>query len=174
MIGAYCNMSVPPRTTMEKEVKFVGRRVVFSLSFIGLVPASRQQGRAGISDASQNAKYAAFLEAFERDHGDELAAAPRPAGYVIATKFWDVHFNIDRDACYIDCDICDDTALTIAVVSRIAGGIYIPRRRPAICRDNAGEFFLLPVSVFPEKAKRLFHPEGMGKVLETMSANCKN
>ena len=53
---------------------------------------------------------------------------------------------------------CDSPILTVAVVSRIAGGIYIPRRRPSLCRYNAENVFMLQVSAFPQEALGLFSP----------------
>ncbi len=128
MNGAYCNMSVPPRTTMMKDVRPVGRQVVLGLSLAGFQPGD----------------YANLLETFEREHGSALASAPRPQGYVIAVQVRENHVAVQN------VPTCRDQALTLAVVSRIAGGLYIPRREPRLTEENARAVFLLPASAFPQ------------------------
>ncbi len=150
MNGAYCNMSVPPKTTVRREIRSVGKSVVFGLKLFGpdALPV-RLEGRepGPLTDDD----YASWLAALGREKGAELAAAPRPAGYAVALK---MHQGLFAEGM---CR-CDSPILTAAVVSRIAGGIYIPRRRPALCRYNAENVFMLQVSAFPQEALELFSP----------------
>ena len=134
MSGAYCNMSVPPRTTMMKDVRLVGRQVWISLSLAGFRPED----------------YADILDTFEEECRGALDAAPRPGGYVIVTR------GSDGYAAARESVTCRDKAITLAVVSRIAGGLYIPRRQPHLTEENARAVFLLPASAFPKEAAGLF------------------
>ncbi len=126
MNGAYCNMSVPPRTKLERDIRPVGRQVLIGLSLAGFQPGD----------------YANLLETFEREHSSALASAPRPQGYVIAVQVRENHVAVQN------VPPCRDQALTLAVVSRIAGGLYIPRREPRLTEENARAVFLLPASAF--------------------------
>ena len=129
MSDVYCNMSVPPRTRIHKEVRPVGRHLVFDLPRLAGIPAD--------ADESQ---LAAWLDGYLGFHAADVEAAPRPDGYMIAIP-------LRRAAPLPDgFSLCQDLGLTVAVLGRLAGGIYIPVRRPR----------LLPASVntpraFPEK-----------------------
>lgn len=127
MNNAYCNMSVPPRTTMMKDVRLIGKQVLLGLPLIGYPPG----------DFAELQK---LLETWD------VAMAPRPHGYTIVVKLPEMPAT---DAGAI---VCRDQALTLAVVSRIAGGLYIPRRPPRMDKENARAVFQLPASAFPEEA----------------------
>ena len=133
MSDAYCNMSVPPRTQIHKEVRPVGRHLVFDLSRIADVPA----------DADESA-LADWLADYLRGHADAVNAARRPKGYMIAIP-------LKRGAPLPDGFLlCQDLALTVAVLSRVAGGIYIPARSPRLLYGAVNAPLAFPAKHFGE------------------------
>ena len=129
MSNVYCNMSVPPRSQIHREVRPVGRHLVFDLVQIAGVPA----------DAGESA-LAEWLGAYLRGHGAAVDAARRPEGYMIAIP-------LKRGAPLPDGFLpCRDLALAVAVLSRVSGGIYIPARRPRLLPAAVAE-----PQAFPEK-----------------------
>ena len=135
MTDAYHNMSVPPRTRVERSVKTVGWHVVFDLASF-----PKQNGVETL---------AAWFDAFCRDNAAALEAAPRPVGYSMAT-------TLPRDKSIPDgFRLCVDPVLTVAVLGRVAGGLYIPRRELRLNPDLADRLYAFPARDFP--------PEAMGE-----------
>ncbi|MBR4612594.1 MAG: hypothetical protein IKO40_07755 [Kiritimatiellae bacterium] len=132
MIGAYCNMSVPPKTKMEKVVRPVGDYVSFGLHLIGYPPG----------DFAEIPKLLDTLD---------VAMAPRPHGYTIVVEVPEASAHANGAI------VCRNKTLTLAVVSRIVGGLYIPRHLPRIGKENASAVFQLPVSAFPPEAYGLLN-----------------
>ena len=131
MTNAYCNMSAPPRSTVRKEIRTVGGCLVFDLVAVCGAPAK----------ADENAR-AAWLEAFVRKHGAALEAVPRPTGYLIATA---LPPGAPLQAGF---RLCQDPILTVAVVARLSGGIYIPRRDLRLGAEAVENRHALPAEAF--------------------------
>ena len=127
MNNAYCNMSVPPRTTMMKDVRLIGKQVVLGIPLLGYPPGDL-------------AELEGLLDTWD------VAMAPRPHGYAIVVKVPEERAN-EGDAI-----VCHDKTLTLAVVSRIVGGLYIPRRPPRLSKENTRAVFQLPADAFPQEA----------------------
>ncbi len=136
MSDVYCNMSVPPRTRIHKEVRPVGRHLVFDLARV-----------TGISADADESQLSDWLDDYLRAHAADVDAARRPNGYMIAIP-------LRRTAPLPDgFSLCQDQALTVAVLGRLAGGIYIPARRPRLlpAAVNAPQAF--PEKLFTETRK---------------------
>ena len=134
MTGAYCNMSAPPRSRVKKEVRTVGSHIVFDLAVL-----------SGLSARPSDDELACWLGKFESRHGDALAAAARPAGYMIAVP-------LPRGASLPDgFSLCTDQVLTVAVLGRLAGGIYIPHRKPGFAQATTQSRFAFPENAFTQQ-----------------------
>jgi len=116
MTDAYCNMSVPPHTKVRQVVRPIGGYVKFDIYGADFTPPFKSpQDFQSPQD---------WLDDFLAQHGEALDAIPRPSGYMIG---------------YNDCKclsgyesnlrICRDPVLTVAILGRVSGAIYIPRRR---------------------------------------------
>lgn len=136
MTDAYHNMSVPPRSRVKRTVETVGGRIVFdwTVAFPGLATAR--------GDANPG-----WFGAFRRDNAAALEAAPRPAGYSMATP-------LPRDRPLPEgFRLCTDPVLTVAVLGRVAGGLYIPRRELRHDPDLADGLYAFPARDFPPEAR---------------------
>ena len=131
MKNAYCNMSVPPRTRIHKEVRPVGRHLVFDLARIAGVPA----------DADESA-LADWLADYLGGHAAAVNAARRPGGYMIAIP---LTRGAPLPSGFL---LCQDLALTVAVLTRVAGGIYIPARRPRLLSAAVNAPLAFPEKLF--------------------------
>ncbi len=126
MINAYCNMSAPPRSQVQKVVRPVGKLLVFGFSCAGLqVPGDVP----GLPDTVRDARIQDWLADFVRRHAAALDAAARPAGFMIGTAFADPGEPLKDGMTASDvAGFCRDPVLTVAVLGRMSGRIYIPRR----------------------------------------------
>ncbi len=134
MTNAYCNMSAPPRSRVHKEVRPFGPHIVFDLSIL-----------SGLSECPCDNELVCWLRKFESRHGDALAAAARPAGYMIAVPLQKQGQLPDGFT------LCKDQVLTVAVLGRLAGGIYIPNRQLCFTRATAKSRFAFPESAFTQQ-----------------------
>ena len=135
---AYHNMSCPPRSNINKVVQAVGEQIVFHFKHINLhVPGDKSL----MSDAMRDALINKWLESYMSKHSAELDAISRPTGYMIGTPI-DLTQN---SGIY---HICCDPLLTVAIIGRISGMIYIPRREIRLTCHTPG--FDTPIA-FPQK-----------------------
>ena len=136
MTEAYHNMSVPPRARVERTVKTVGWHIVFDLA-----------GVAGMPEKNRGETLSAWFDDFCRDNAAALEAAPRPSGYSMATP-------LPRDKPIPDgFRLCADPILTVAVMGRVAGGLYIPRRGLHLNLDLTDRLYAFPARDFPPAAR---------------------
>lgn len=135
---AYHNMSCPPRSNINKVVQAVGEQIVFNFKHINLhIP----DDKSFMPDAMRNALIKKWLESYMRKHSAELDAISRPTGYMIGTPI-DLTQNSGKY------HICRDPLLTVAIIGRISGMIYIPRREISLTCHTPG--FDTPIA-FPQK-----------------------
>ena len=134
MTGAYCNMSAPPRSRVKKEVRTVGSHIVFDLALL-----------SGLSARPCDNELVCWLRKFESRHGDALAAAARPAGYMIAVP-------LPRGTPLQEgFSLCRDQVLTVAILGRLAGGIYIPHRKLGFAQATTQSRFAFPENAFTQQ-----------------------
>lgn len=138
MTNAYCNMSVPPRTMVKQKVSPVGRYVEFYLYNACFTHPFKSPW--DFPSLQQ------WLDDFLVRHGEALEAVPRPAGYMIGDcreTALDEYGN--------DLRICRDPILTVAILGRVSGTLYVPHRR-ILSGDWLESKSMFPYRyVFPEK-----------------------
>ena len=144
-MNAYHNMSGSPRTMVHQEVNPVGRQIVFGIHAIDF--SSRFPQPKEFSSPQE------WLDDFLTSHKAELDCVLRPTGFIIGTlrKEEDAD-KLCRDAkTRITYRFCKDPILTISVLGRVAGNIYIPHRQITLGAwfDN-GESYILPARYFPQ------------------------
>ncbi len=116
MMDAYSNMSAPPRSKVRQVVRPIGRYVKFDIYGVDFTPPFKSpQDFPSPQD---------WLDDFLAQYGEALDAVPRPSGYMIG--------YCDHKGIYgygDDCRICRDPVLTVAILGRMSGTLYIPHRR---------------------------------------------
>ena len=142
MTNAYCNMSAPPRTQVRQVVRPVGRHVEFNIYAVDFTPPFKSpQDFPTPQD---------WLDDFLARHGDALDAVPRPSGYMIG---YCSHKGISGYG--DDHRICRDPILTVAILGRVSGSIYVPHRRISfgswLEKVHEKCFMLARKYVFPER-----------------------
>ena len=143
MTNAYCNMSVPPQTRVRKVVRPVGRYVIFSIHTVSFKPPFRSPKDF---PSPQD-----WLDDFLAQHREAIESVPRPSGYMVGYNglMQDSHL------------FCADPILTVAILGRVSGGVYIPRRRIAFGDGLAGtKVYSFPERYFPEENLPLFQEVG--------------
>lgn len=143
MTNAYCNMSVPPQTRVRKVVRPVGRYVIFSIHTVNFKPPF---GSPKDFPSPQD-----WIDDFLAQHREVLESVPRPSGYMVGYNglMQDSHL------------FCADPILTVAILGRVSGGVYIPRRRIAFGDGLAGtKVYSFPERYFPEENLPLFQEVG--------------
>ena len=134
-MNAYHNMSGPPRTTVCQQVKPVGRQVVFSVYEIDF------------SYGDDTPK------TFLKSHRAELESIQRPTGFMIGVVCKVGNGDkLNNGATEKDVyEICKDPILSISVLGRIAGNIYIPHRQIALgAWFDKGEYYIFPDRYFTQ------------------------
>ena len=134
MTNAYCNMSAPPRSRVHKEVRTIGSHIVFDLAVL-----------SGLSERPCDNELTCWLRKFESRHGDALVAVTRPTGYMIAVPL------PKQGLLPAGFSFCTDQMLTVAILGRIAGGIYIPNRQLYFTQATAKFRFAFPESAFTQQ-----------------------
>lgn len=142
MMDAYSNMSAPPRSMVRRVVRPIGRYVKFDIYGVDFTPPFKSpQDFPSPQD---------WLDDFLAQHGEALDAVPRPSGYMIG------YCNHKEISGYgDDCRICRDPVLTVAILGRVSGTMYIPQRRILfgswLKKVHAKRFMLSRKYVFPER-----------------------
>lgn len=132
MKDAYSNVAGPPRTRVRRDVRPVGKQIVFAVQNcdIGLLYSLD------------------YVKEFARQHKTELDAVPRPTGFMVATRWNKNNCKTMEDFVQAHPDfyqVCTDPILTLAILGRVAGSIYVPHRELQLTKDS-----LFPMS-FPAK-----------------------
>lgn len=132
-MNAYHNMSCPPRSRVQKCVTLVGAQVCFSFRYIGLEMPGFD---SSMPDALRDSIIQAWINTYVIHHQAELDALECPKGYMIGNVYENeaavekaqnvYHFR------------CSEPILTIAVLSRMSGNIYIPQRLPHLTCHSHG------------------------------------
>lgn len=142
MTNAYCNMSVPPRTRVRQIVRPVGRSVIFSIHTVSFKPPFRSPKDF---PSPQD-----WIDDFLVQHREALESVPRPSGYMVG------HHGLMQNSLF-----CPDPILAVAILGRVSGGVYIPRRRIAFGEGLAGtKVYSFPERYFPEEDMPLFQEVG--------------
>lgn len=139
MTNAYRNMSVPPHTRVRQIVRPVGRSVIFSIHTVSFKPPfGSPKDFPSLQD---------WLDDFLVQHRAALESVPRPSGYMVG------YHGLMQDSHLF----CTDPILTVSILGRVSGGVYIPRRRIAFGEELAGtKVYSFPERYFPEEDMPLF------------------
>ena len=89
---------------------------------------------------SSDKELAESLQKFESRNRAALAAVARPTGYMIAVPL-PKHGPLPDGF-----TLCKDQILTVAVLGRLAGGIYIPHRKLGFAQATTSSRFAFPES----------------------------
>ena len=149
MTNAYRNMSVPPHSKIQKVVRPVGRQIAFNMEKIGLEDPG---ARLTMAYDKHEALINDWLADFVCRHKTELEAVPRPAGFMIGS-ICEV-FSGPQKTCmkeYPDAYVfCTDPILTVAVIGRMAGLVYVPRRELRLAEKSFYDTYAFPAKYFPQ------------------------
>ncbi len=157
-MNAFHNMSVPNRVNIAvSQVSVGGRQSCFNLSWAcwaaGLLGAVRSAERLellALCNAPAERKWAGKQEDFLKDleqfcHGK--VATPVPTSFLIGIRSSSHQRLLEKDM-----GICPDPGMTVYVMSRLAGSLYIPGRTPCLdWKELFGECFMVddPALRFP-------------------------
>ena len=148
MINGYSNMSAPPRSTIRKVVRPVGKQIVFDMGRVGLGPSYNLKQPQHERDAIIQA----WVEDFVSKHKAELDAVPRPTGFMVGRISEDVNAPLDdlvrrHPGVY---QVCTDPILTVAILGRVSGVIYVPHRELRLTEDSFFDTIGFPAKYFPQ------------------------
>ena len=148
MMDAYSNMSAPPRSKMQITVKPIGRQIVFDLGCAGVGVAYNGEK----TDQQREADVRRWFEDFVRRHKAELDAVPRPTGFMVGSLCDDLDAPLSdlmqrHPGIY---QVCTDPILTVAILGRVSGMIYVPRRELRLTRDSVEDTIGFPAKYFPQ------------------------
>ena len=134
-MNAYHNMSCPPKSNIRKVIRPIGRHIVLCLPSLQTPP---------LEDVKACDEW---LEKFMLEHKEELEKMPRPTGYVIPEHLKNIVLD---DDIYPGYGRVNDPVLTVAVLGRMSGGIYIPHREIRLCEALKGYMYAFPARYFPQ------------------------
>ena len=148
MMDAYSNMSAPPRSKVKMVVRPIGRQIVFDLRRVGLGPSYNLKQ----PQYERSAIIQAWVKDFVSKHKVELDAVPRPTGFMVGSICEDINAPLDdlmrwHPGVY---QVCTDPILTVAILGRVSGLIYVPRRELRLTEDSFDDTICFPAKYFPQ------------------------
>jgi hypothetical protein len=148
MINGYSNMSAPPRSTIRKVVRPVGKQIVFDMGRVGLGSSHNLKQ----PQYERDAIIQAWVEDFVSKHKAELDAVPRPTGFMVGSICEDVNAPLgDLMRRYLGVyHVCTDPILTVAILGRVSGLIYVPHRELRLTEDSFFNTIGFPAKYFPQ------------------------
>ena len=148
-MNAYHNVCCPPRSTIAISVKPVGKQILFNFSHANIrVPGDNPI----LQDDRRDKRIQIWLSKYILDHQAELDAVVRPMGYMYGIiPEEDKKDIVNLDVKYPGCRYCHDPILTIAILGRLSGNIYIPQRELRLTCHSPGldNTIAFPASYFP-------------------------
>ena len=147
-MNAYQNMSAPPRSKIRNIVRPVGKQIVFDMWHVGLGPSYNLEQ----PQYERDAIIQAWVEDFASKHKAELDAVPRPTGFMVGSICEDVNAPLDdlmrrHPGVY---HVCTDPILTVAILGRVSGLIYVPHRELRLTEDSFINTIGFPAKYFPQ------------------------
>ena len=149
MTNAYSNMSVPPHSKIEKVVCPVGKQIAFNFEKAGLQEPGPE---LLLTLDEREALFNDWLADFAARHKAELEAVPRPNGFMVGSVCEEI-LGPPKDTMksYPDLyHICTDPLLTVAILGRMAGLLYVPRRELRLNEDSFSRTIAFPAKFFPQ------------------------
>lgn len=104
------------------------------------------------TDQQREADVRNWFEDFVRRHKAELDAVPRPTGFMVGSLCEDLNAPLDdllrrHPGVY---QVCTDPILTAAVLGRVSGLIYVPRRELRLTVNSVFDTIGFPAKYFPQ------------------------
>ena len=148
MTIGYANMSVPPHSKVKTVVRPIGKQIVFDMGRVGLGPSYNLKQPQHERDAIIQA----WVEDFVGQHQAELDAVPRPTGFMVGSICEDINSPLEdlmrwHPGVY---QVCTDPILTVAILGRVSGLIYVPRRELRLTEDSFDDTICFPAKYFPQ------------------------
>ena len=148
-MDAYSNMSCPPRTKIQKVVRPVGKQIAFDLEKAGLEEPGPD---LLLTLDEREAMFNDWLSDFVSQHRAELEAVPRPTGFMVGSVCEEI-LGPPKDTMkrYSDLyHVCTDPILTVAILGRMAGLVYVPRRELRLTEDSFSRTIAFPAKFFSQ------------------------
>ena len=148
MTDAYSNMSVPPHSKIQKVVRPVGKQVAFNFEKAGLQEPGPE---LSLTFDEREALFNEWLADYASQHKDELEAVPRPTGFMFGSICEEI-LGPPKDTMkrYPDLyHVCTDPILTVAILGRMAGLVYVPRRELRLTDEAFSRTIAFPAKFFP-------------------------
>lgn len=129
-------------------VRPIGKQIVFDAGCTGVGVA--YNGKK--TDQQREADIRNWFEDFVRRHKAELDAVPRPTGFMVGSLCEDLNAPLDdllrrHPGVY---QVCSDPILTAAVLGRVSGLIYVPRRELRLTVNSVSDTIGFPAKYFPQ------------------------
>ena len=141
MTIGYANMSAPPLSKIQVTVKPVGEHVRVKL------PSHCNSICSKLWSMNSDSDRASWLQGFVNEHRLELDAVVRPMGFIVA-----VNVKASDSSLFSSFPVVDDWKLTLSLLGRMSGGIYIPRREISYS-DSLFGCYAFPARFFPSVPK---------------------
>ena len=141
-MNAYQNMSAPPRSTIRVTVKPVGEHVLVKL------PSHCDSIRRKLWSMNSDSDRASWLQSFVNEHRPELEAVVRPMGFIVPIII-PIKARVSDSSPFRSLPVVDDSFLSLSLLGRMSGGIYIPRRKITYSSSLFG-WYAFPVRHFPQ------------------------
>ena len=149
MTDAYSNMSVPPHSKIQKVVRPVGKQVAFNFEKAGLKEPGPE---LSLTFDEREALFNDWLSDYASKHKAELEAVPRPTGFMVGSICEEI-LGPPKDTMkrYPDrYHVCTDPILTVAILGRMAGLLYVPRRELRLTEEAFSRTIAFPEKFFPQ------------------------
>ncbi len=147
MRDAYANMSAPPRSRVQVVVRPVGKQVVFDLRRLGLGPALDPE----MPPHARAAAVQEWTKDFVSQHQAELDDVPRPTGFMAGSVCKTDGAAGDAVKRHPEAyEVCTDPVLAVAILGRVAGTVYVPRRELRLTESSFAAALAFPAKHFPQ------------------------
>ena len=144
-MNAYQNMSAPPRSTIRVTVKPVGEHILVKL------PCHCNSLYGKLTSMKSDSDRSAWLQGFVNEHRPELEAVVRPMGFIVPIIV-PIKARVSDSSPFRSLPVVDDSFLSLSLLGRMSGGIYIPRREISYS-DSLFGCYAFPARFFPSAPK---------------------
>jgi hypothetical protein len=146
-------MSAPPRSKIQKVVRPVGKQVAFNFEKAGIQEPGPD---LLLTIDEREALFNDWLSDYVSQHKAELEDVPRPTGFMVGSICEEIlgppKNTMKR---YPDLyHVCTDPILTVAILGRMAGLLYVPRRELRLTEEAFSRTIAFPEKFFPQLGLR--------------------
>ncbi len=137
-MDAYSNMSAPPRSKIRVAVKPVGEHVLVKL------PSHCNSICSKLWSMNNDSDRVSWLQRFVDEHRQEFDAVVRPMGFIVP-----INARVSDYSPFRSLPVVYDLFLSLSLLGRMSGGIYIPRREISY-NDSLFGCYAFPAKYFPQ------------------------